>query len=515
VNPITVRRALISVSDKTGLADLARRLDSAGVEMISSGGTARAIADAGVAVRRVSEVTGFPEILGGRVKTLHPLIHGAILADPDDARHRADLEGTGIEPIQLVVANLYPFADTAAKPGTTDPEAVEMIDIGGPAMIRAAAKNHARVGVVTSPDQYPEVMAAIEAGGLDDDLRRRLARRAFFLTASYDASIVEWLERDEPLPDHLVIPLERRAVLRYGENPHQEGARYADPREPSSWDSVVQHQGAPLSYLNLYDADAARTLADDLATLTGQPSCVIVKHANPCGAASAATLADAYQRAAEADPTSAFGGIVALSEPVDGATVARMAEGPQADVVIAPGYEAGVAEQLSEIRRTTRVLEAAAPALQVRHVRQIGGGWLVQEAPRFDADPSSWRVVTKRAPTHAELADAVFAFHVCGRVTSNAIVLAKDLAAWGIGAGQQNRVEAARIAVDKAAGRAEGGACAGDAFFPFPDGLEAAAGGGVTVVVQPGGSIRDDAVIARADELGLAMLLTGERQFRH
>jgi phosphoribosylaminoimidazolecarboxamide formyltransferase/IMP cyclohydrolase len=512
---IEVRRALVSVSDKTGLDELARRLHAAGVEIVSSGGTAAAIAAAGLPVRSVAEVTGSPEILGGRVKTLHPHIHGAILADPADAGHAADLETQGIEPFQLVVVNLYPFRETVARPEVTDAEAVEMIDIGGPTMIRAAAKNHARVGVVTAPDQYAEVLTAVETGGLDDDLRVRLARKAFFLTAAYDASIVAWLERGEPLPQHLVLPLERATGLRYGENPHQAAARYADRRRRDWWESVIQHAGTPLSYLNLYDADAAWTLAGEIAAGTGKAGCVIVKHANPCGAAAADAPADAYRRAAAADPVSAFGGIVACSEPIDTATLEAMAGGPQADVIIAPGFASGIADRLSALRSATRILEAPPLDPHPLHLRQIGGGWLLQEAYRSAADPASWQVVTERTPTDAERADAVFAHRVCARVTSNAIVVVKDLAAWGIGAGQQSRVEAAEIAVRKADGRASGGAGASDAFFPFPDGLETVARSGVAVVVQPGGSVRDDEVIAKANELGLALLFTGERQFRH
>ncbi|MEX2424966.1 MAG: bifunctional phosphoribosylaminoimidazolecarboxamide formyltransferase/IMP cyclohydrolase [Acidimicrobiia bacterium] len=507
-----VQRALVSVSDKSGLVPFCQRLVAAGVEVVSSGGTAAVLSDAGIAVRAVEEVTGSPEMLGGRVKTLHPRIHGGILADRGSAEHLADLERHGIAPFDLVVSNLYPFRETVAAPGASRGDIIEQIDIGGPAMVRAAAKNHAWVGIVTSPAQYDEVASAIEVGGLDADLRQRLAREAFFHTASYDAAIVEWLEAGDELPERRVIALEQADVLRYGENPHQRGARYRVAGSRTWWDGVVQHQGLPLSYLNLFDAAAAWEMAHDLSRHGGQ-SVVIVKHANPCGAASGDDLADTYQRAFECDSRSAFGGIVAFSHPVDAETVARMERAAQADVVIAPGYATGVIERLAARRKNTRVLEAPPPESTQLHHRQINGAWLIQDDYRFDA--ADWTVVTDRQPTDDELADARFAWRVCGHTASNAIVLAKDSTAWGIGAGQQNRVESGQIAVAKAAGRAMGGACASDAFFPFPDGLDAAEAAGVSVVVQPGGAMKDAEVIARANELGLVMMFTGERQFRH
>ncbi|HSJ28600.1 MAG TPA: bifunctional phosphoribosylaminoimidazolecarboxamide formyltransferase/IMP cyclohydrolase [Acidimicrobiia bacterium] len=512
VSKVEVRRALVSVSDKEGLVPFAARLVAAGVEIVSSGGTARALADAGLPVTAVEDVTGAPEMLGGRVKTLHPSIHGGILADRGSDEHMADLARHGIAAFQLVVSNLYPFRETVSSPGVSHAEAVEQIDIGGPAMVRAAAKNHAWVGIVTSPDQYDETAAAVESGGLDDALRLRLARQAFFHTASYDAAIVNWLEAGSELPARRVLALERADTLRYGENPHQRGARYREAHVPSWWDSVAQHQGLPLSYLNLFDAAAAWETVHDLAR-DGATAVVIVKHANPCGASVGSDLAEVYQRAFDCDPRSAFGGIVAFSHPVDAATVSRMEAAAQADVVIAPGYADGVIERLAARRKNTRVLEAPPPDSSEFHLRQISGSWLLQDDYRFVAD--DWAVVTRRQPTDVELADARFAWRVCGRTSSNAIVLAKDGTAWGIGAGQQNRVESGSIAVSKAAGRAAGGAMASDAFFPFPDGLDAAREAGVSVVVQPGGALRDDEVIARADELELAMLFTGERQFRH
>ena len=507
-----VRRALVSVSDKSGLVGFCQRLAAAGVEIVSSGGTAAVLGDAGIAVRPVEEVTGSPEMLGGRVKTLHPKIHGGILADRGSAEHLGDLERHGIAPFDLVVSNLYPFRETVATPGAGPDDIIEQIDIGGPAMVRAAAKNHAWVGIVTSPAQYDSVAAAVESGGLDQGLRQQLAREAFFHTASYDAAIVEWLESSNPLPERRVIALERADVLRYGENPNQGGARYRVAGTRSWWDEVVQHQGLPLSYLNLFDAAAAWEIAHDLSR-SGECAVVIVKHANPCGAATGTELADTYQRAFECDARSAFGGIVAFSHPVDAETVTRMESAAQADVVIAPGYETGVIDRLAARRKNTRVLEAPPPASSQLHHRQINGAWLIQDDYRFDA--TDWKVVSERQPTDSELADARFAWRVCGHTTSNAIVLAKDATAWGIGAGQQNRVESGQIAVSKAAGRAAGGACASDAFFPFPDGLDAAEAAGSTVVVQPGGAMKDAEVIARANQLGLVMMFTGERQFRH
>jgi phosphoribosylaminoimidazolecarboxamide formyltransferase/IMP cyclohydrolase len=511
-------RALLSVYDKTGIAELARALAELGWELVSSGGTARAIADAGVPVTDVADLTGVPAILGHRVVTLHPKVHGGLLADTADAEHRADMEQYGIEAIDLVISNIYPFSSEPS---------VELIDIGGPTMIRAAAKNHARVGVVVDAADYPVVLDELRsAGALSDATRRRLARKAFALTSAYDAAIVEWLDgqgadpagpdgAEDGLPRTLHVALERAQDLRYGENPHQVGARYRRVGSASWWDDVEQHSGLALSYLNIFDADAAWALVHDLAALGDRPAVAIIKHANPCGVAVADDLATAYQRAYECDERSAFGGIVALNRSVDAATVERIEQAAQADVIIAPGYDDGVVDRLRAKRKNTRVLAAPAPVVDPLELRQINGGFLVQDAHHFAAEPDSWRVVTKRAPTPAEHADAAFAWRVCGWVKSNSIVLVKDGTAWGIGAGQQNRVEAGQIAAAKAAGRAAGGACASDAFYPFPDGIEAAADSGAAVVIQPGGAMRDDDNIARADELGLAMIFTGERHFRH
>jgi phosphoribosylaminoimidazolecarboxamide formyltransferase/IMP cyclohydrolase len=503
---IKVARALVSVWDKRDLAEFARGLHDLGVELVSSSSTAAALEAAGLPVTRVEDVTGSPEMLDGRVKTLHPKIHGGLLADLGKPTHRADLDAHGIAPFELVVSNLYPFLD---QPG------IETIDIGGPAMTRAAAKNHEWVTIVTDPAQYQPLLEELQAneGTVGDETRRAFALEAFARTAAYDAAIVEWLQRGEELPRHLVVPLERTdETLRYGENPHQQAARYRRRGTTSWWDGVEQHAGLALSYLNYYDADAAWNLVHDLGD---RPAVAIIKHANPCGVALDDSLADAYQRALECDERSAFGGIVALNRPVDEETVARMAAGPQADVVIAPGYAEGAVDVLRQKRKNTRILEAPPPRRGGLDFRQIAGGFLVQQPHHFASTRNDWRVVTKVAPTPEQWRDLELAWRICGHVKSNAIVLVKDGQAVGIGAGQQNRVESGEIAAKKAAGRAVGGACASDAFYPFPDGVEAAAAAGVAAVIQPGGAMRDDAVIETANELGLAMVFTGERHFLH
>ena len=511
-----VQRALLSVYDKTGLPELARSLHELGVELVSSRSTAQALTDAGLPVTDVADVTGVPPILDHRVVTLHPRIHGGLLAEPDKADHRRDMDEYGIRPFQLVVANLYPFL--------SDPS-VDLIDVGGPAMVRAAAKNHAHVAVVTRIDQYDALVAELRAGdgALSLGTRRALALEAFATTAAYDAEIVQWMQRDDALPAHVVLPLVLTDdVLRYGENPHQQAARYR-LRDRTSWfDGIVVHSGVALSYLNLYDADAAWRCVFDIGRAAGaasaaddRPACAIIKHANPCGAAVADDLATAYQRALEGDERSAFGGIVACNRPIDDVTVARMVAGPQADVVIAPGYADGAVDALVRRRKNTRLLEAPPPAPWTFDARQISGGFLLQDPHHFAATRDTWKVVTKAAPTDEQWRDLALAWRLVGHVKSNAIVLVRDGAAVGIGAGQQNRVESGEIAAKKAAGRAVGGACASDAFYPFPDGIEAAASAGVAAVIQPGGSVRDDEVIARADQLGLAMVFTGERHFLH
>ncbi len=510
-------RALLSVYDKTGLVDLARGLDRLGWELVSSGGTASALAEAGVPVTPVEEVTGSPEMLGGRVKTLHPAIHGGILADRDRPEHLADLVARNIAAIGLVVCNLYPFPSAPS---------VEMIDIGGPTMVRAAAKNHAHVGVVVDPGEYPAVLEELAREGLlGTETRRRLARAAFAHTAAYDAAIVSWFDAGDgdgdgdadALPPTLDLHLERAQELRYGENPHQQGARYRRLGTHSWWDDVVQHAGLPLSYLNLFDAAAAWQLVHDLSGGDGAdpPAVAIIKHANPCGAAVAADLATAYRLAYECDEKSAFGGIVALNRPLDPATAAAMVAAAQADVVIAPGYEPGTVDALVGKRKNTRLLEAPAAGPDGLHVRQISGGFLVQEPYRFAASRADWRVVTRLAPTDEQWADAELAWKLAAYTKSNAVVLVAGGQAVGIGAGQQSRVDAGEIAARKAAGRGKGGACATDAFYPFRDGLDVAAAAGAAVVIQPGGAMRDQELIDAADEQGMAMVLTGERQFRH
>jgi phosphoribosylaminoimidazolecarboxamide formyltransferase/IMP cyclohydrolase len=503
-------RALLSVYDKTGLVELARGLEALGWELVASGNTAAALSEAGIAHRQVADVTGAPEMLGGRVKTLHPAIHGGILADRSVPSHRDDLERHSITPIDLVVCNLYPFA---AEPS------VEMIDVGGPTMVRAAAKNFAHVGVVVDPAEYDTVLEELQAQGrLSDETRHRLATAAFAHTAAYDAAIVTWFDASGApsasgeLPPTIHIALEEAQHLRYGENPHQQGARYRRIGEKSWWDDVVQHSGLELSYLNLYDAEAAWRLVHDLGS---RPAAAIIKHANPCGVAIAGDLPTAYRRAFECDERSAFGGIVAVNGIIDDATCDAIVAAAQADLIIAPGYADGTLDRLRAKRRNTRLLQASPPGPIGLDLRQISGGFLVQEPHTFASGRSDWRVVTKAAPTDEQWADVELAWRLVGHVKSNAIVLVKDGQAVGIGAGQQNRVESGQIAASKAAGRAAGGACASDAFYPFPDGVEAAAAAGVAVVIQPGGSLRDDEVIAAADGLGLAMVFTGERHFLH
>jgi phosphoribosylaminoimidazolecarboxamide formyltransferase / IMP cyclohydrolase len=500
-------RALVSVYDKEGLRALAAGLTELGWELLASGNTAAALAEAGIPHRAVSEVTGAPEILGGRVKTLHPAIHGGILADRDVPAHLADLEAQGIEPIDLVVCNLYPFS--------SDPS-VELIDVGGPTMVRAAAKNFAHVGVVVSPADYGAVLDELrEHGRLGEETRRRLARRAFAHTAAYDAAIVAWLDDGDELPETVHLTLERAEVLRYGENPHQHGARYRRAGAASWWDGVHKQAGSALSYLNLFDTDAAWRLVHELADDARRPAVAIIKHANPCGAAVADDLAEAYRLALDCDPVSAFGGVVAVGGPIDAELAEVIAAGPQADVIVARSFDEAARERLVARRRATRLLAAPDPEPAGRQVRSIGTSVLVQEADRLVAPPGAWQVTTRARPTDEQWRDLVMAWRVCARTSSNAIVVVTAGAAVGIGAGQQSRVGAAEIAVAKAGERAKGGTGASDAFFPFPDGLEVLAEAGVAAVVHPGGSVGDAAVIEAADRLGVALVATGERHFRH
>jgi len=516
-------RALLSVYDKEGLVELAQGLSDLGWDLVASGNTSTALEQAGIAHRQVAEVTGSPEMLGGRVKTLHPKIHGGILANRNEPSHLADLEANQIDPIDLVVTNLYPFS--------SDPS-IELIDIGGPSMVRSAAKNHEHVGIVTSPADYPVVLEELRRDGtLSAATKRRLARAAFAHTAAYDAAIVEWLDGGGPnpvegadldeaalgtvLPQTLHLTLERTGVLRYGENPHQRGARYKTAGTTSWWDSLEQHGGKELSYLNLFDGDAAWRLVHELANDAGRPAVAIIKHANPCGAAVADDLVTAYERALECDVQSAFGGVVAIGGVVTDAVADAIAAGPQADVIIAASYEPAALEKLTSRRKATRLLSGPAPETAVRQLRSLGTSVLVQDIDAFVSPRSTWEVVTGRAPTDDEWLDLQLAWRVCGRTTSNAIAIVNAGQAVGVGAGQQSRVVAAEIAVQKAGERAKGGAGASDAFFPFPDGLMVLADAGVTAIVQPGGSVKDEVVIAAANEAGLAMVVTGERHFRH
>jgi phosphoribosylaminoimidazolecarboxamide formyltransferase/IMP cyclohydrolase len=500
-------RALLSVYDKTGITELAAGLADLGWDLVASGGTSRALSDAGIEHRTVESVSGAPEILGHRVVTLHPKIHGGILADRDKPEHLHDLEAHDITAIDLVVVNLYPFS---SDPG------IELIDIGGPAMVRAAAKNHAHVGVVVNPLDYTVVLDELKANGaLSADTRRRLARDAFAHTAAYDAAIVTWFDDTETDPDILPptihLALEKAQTLRYGENPHQVGARYRRVGARSWWDDATQHGGKELSYLNLYDTEAAWRLVHALGT--DAPAVTIIKHANPCGVAIHDDVTEAYRRAHECDPTSAFGGIVAINRTVPVALAEALAP-VFTEVVVAPGYEPQALDVLTQ-KKNLRVLEAPAPGDERFNLRTIDGGLLVQQPDRFVSTPGTWQVVSAAKPTDDQWADAVLAWRVAANVTSNTIVLTNDGQAVGIGAGQQNRVDAARIAAEKAAGRAKGGAAASDAFFPFRDGLDACVAAGVSIVIEPGGSVRDDEVIAAADEHGVVLVFTGERHFRH
>jgi len=519
-----IKRALISVSDKTGLVGLGEALAAREVEILSTGGSAKALRDAGVPVTEVSDHTGFPEILDGRVKTLQPSIHGGILARRDLDDHRATLESHGIAEIDLIVVNLYPFEETVAG-GADFETCVENIDIGGPAMIRSAAKNHAFVSVLVDPADYPTFLEAFAAhdGGVPTDLRRSLAARAYARTAAYDAAISRWFaEQDgEPFPERLTLSGKRRQILRYGENPHQSAAFYVDGSAPYGIADAVQVQGKELSYNNINDADAAWDLAAEFDT----PTVAIIKHANPCGVASGETIADAWPRALSCDPVSAFGGIIACNRPLDGAAAEQIAE-IFSEVIIAPDADTEARKILSGKKNLRLLLTEHMPDRSAARMvaRSVAGGFLLQSR---DASVTAGElsVKTRRPPTKAEVADMLFAFTVCKHVKSNGIVYARDRRTVGIGAGQMSRVDSARIAARKsedaaaAAGWDEnpirGSVVASDAFFPFADGLLTAAEAGATAVIQPGGSVRDDDVIAAADEHNLSMVFTGQRHFRH
>lgn len=492
-------RALVSVYDKKGLVPFVKRLVGAGFEIVSSGGTAAAIEEAGIAVTRVSDVTGAPEILDGRVKTLHPKIHGGILARGDVDED--DLVANDIRRFDLVVSSLYPFRETVADEGATESDIIEKIDIGGPAMVRAAAKNHRHVGVVVSPDQYDEVAAAIEGEGLGDELRRRLAAEAFFHTAAYDAAIVGWIGEDR------VMPLRKVSELRYGENPHQAAALYQEDGSSGWWATAPQHQGKEMSFNNYADTEAAWRLASDL----GPGAVVIVKHTNACGAAVGDTVSASFEKAWECDPLSAFGGVIAINGTLDGET-AGLISSRFVEVVVATDVTEEARGALAA-KKSLRVFSASLPVPNDSDMRRIEGGFLFQERDRLGE--KTWEMVSDRAPTEEEMASLGFAWTVCAHTKSNAIVIANGEEAVGVGAGDQSRVGAAERAVVKAGARASGAVAASDAFFPFRDGLDALVDAGVTAIVEPGGSRNDQEVIDAANERSIALVFTGERHFRH
>ncbi|KPC92042.1 phosphoribosylaminoimidazolecarboxamide formyltransferase [Streptomyces sp. NRRL F-6602] len=519
-----IRRALISVYDKTGLEELARGLHAAGVQLVSTGSTAGRIADAGVPVTPVEELTGFPECLDGRVKTLHPRVHAGILADQRLEDHRRQLGELGVEPFELVVVNLYPFAETVAS-GASDDECVEQIDIGGPSMVRAAAKNHPSVAVVVNPDRYGEVLAAVESGGFDLAARKRLAGEAFRHTAAYDVAVAGWFARyadesadagdgeetGQDFPGFLGAAFERKSVLRYGENPHQSAALYTSGTGGLA--EAEQLHGKEMSYNNYVDTEAARRAAYD----HDDPCVAIIKHTNPCGIAVGADVAEAHRKAHACDSLSAYGGVIAVNRPVSREMAEQVAE-IFTEVIVAPGYEDGALEALTR-KKNIRVLRCPeAPAAAVEF-RPIDGGGLAQAKDAFQAegdDPATWTLAAGEALGADELAELAFAWRACRAVKSNAILLGKDRATVGVGMGQVNRVDSARLAVQRAGEeRARGSYAASDAFFPFPDGFEVLAEAGVRAVVQPGGSVRDEQVVEAAKKAGVTMYLTGTRHFFH
>jgi phosphoribosylaminoimidazolecarboxamide formyltransferase/IMP cyclohydrolase len=514
---VRVRRALLSVSDKTGIVDFARGLAELGVELVSTGGTARELADAGLTVRTVDDLTGFPEIMDGRVKTLHPKLHAGLLAVRSDAEHVAALAEHRVEPIDLVCVNLYPFERTAARRGATDAEVIENIDVGGPTMIRAAAKNHAFTAVVVKPEAYDGVLEELRTGDgvLSMETREALAADAFALTARYDTAIARWFaERNDDFPPLFVRAYEKVVDLPYGENPHQRAAYYQQVGARMHLLSMVrQHQGKQLSYNNLFDLDAARRLVREFEV----PACAIIKHANPCGAAVGRTAGEAYERAFACDPVSAFGGIIAMNRKVDAETARAMAD-QFLEVLIAPDYDPEALEILAG-KPNTRVLqdeERRVPLVGDPAVRQVLGGLLVQDRDLRSEDRGEMQVVSARQPTEAEWSQMLFAWRVCKHVSSNAIVLARDLATVGIGAGQMSRVDSVRLAVEKSRlDSLQGAALASDAFFPFADGPEMAIRAGIESIIQPGGSRRDMEVIEAADRAGIVMVFTSRRHFRH
>ena len=510
-----IKRALLSVYDKTGLVELARALDAAGVRIVSTGSTASTVEAAGVPVTRVEELTGFPECLDGRVKTLHPNVHAGLLADLRLPAHEAQLAELGIEPFDLLVSNLYPFAQTVASGASVD-ESVEQIDIGGPAMVRAAAKNHPSVAVVTSVSAYPLIVNAVNDGGFTLTQRKLLAARAFADIAEYDVAVANWCATTlapAEWPEFAGLALHRETALRYGENPHQQAALYIDPAAPKGLAQAKQLHGKEMSYNNYVDADAAWRSTNDFA----EPCVAIIKHANPCGIAIGPDVADAHRKAHACDPTSAFGGVIAVNREVTVEMAKQVAE-IFTEVIVAPSFAPAALEVLRE-RKNLRMLVAPDWAPAPAEFRQVGGGVLVQMADRIDApgdDPASWTLATGSPASPAQLDDLAFAWRAIRSVKSNAILLAHDGATVGVGMGQVNRVDAAHLAVSRAgASRAAGSVAASDAYFPFPDGLEVLIDAGVSAVVQPGGSIRDNVVTEAAEKAGLTLYLTGTRHFYH
>jgi|EndMetStandDraft_8_1072994.scaffolds.fasta_scaffold02209_6 phosphoribosylaminoimidazolecarboxamide formyltransferase / IMP cyclohydrolase len=521
--PLPIRRALISVSDKSGVVDFARGLEALGVEIVSTGGTAAALREGGVTVRTVEELTGAPEILDGRVKTLHPRLHGALLAVRDDPDHAATLADEGIEEIDLVCTNLYPFERATARREASDAEIIENIDIGGPAMIRAAAKNHRYVAVVVRPESYDAVLAELEEGdgAISPGTRHWLANEAFAVTARYDAAISGWFgERYEDFPTHRTVSMEKFLDLSYGENPHQRGALYTEVGARGHVLSrVSKEHGKDLSFNNVLDLDSARSLLADL----DDPACVIVKHNNPCGAAEGESALDAYEKALACDPLSAYGGVIALNRPIDEELARRLHEN-FVEVLIAPGYE-GEAMAILQQKQAIRILENTEQRLHRSDfdMKRVRGGMLVQELDGVAGDREGMTVETGGEPSELEWLDIAFAWKVCKHVRSNAIVLVKNRQTIGIGAGQMSRVDSVRLAIEKcraafgeeADARLNGCVVASDAFFPFADGPQAAVEAGARTVVQPGGSKRDDEVIAACEKAGVTMVFTGRRHFRH
>ncbi len=529
-----IKRALLSVSDKTGLVEFARGLNDLGIELVSTGGTAKSLLDAGLPILGISDITHFPEMLDGRVKTLHPAVHGALLADRSKPEHMETIAAHGITPIDLVVVNLYPFAETIAKPGVLREEAVENIDIGGPSMIRSAAKNHASVAVVVSPADYSPVLSELQRGdgSLSQATRSRLAAQAYAHTASYDATITNYLashlseegegvEAGQGFPDLLTLSFTKVQDLRYGENPHQKAAFYREPGASSGLAYAKKLNGKELSFNNIYDLNAAYNLVQEFADQL-MPMAAVIKHTNPCGAAIANTLAEAFQKAREGDPISAFGGILAVNQRIDAET-ANFITGKNTffEAIIAPGYEPEAFTILTTKKQWGQNLvlleqpEMGTASAQEYDYKRVSGGLLVQTQDTTMIGPGDTETASERQATPEEMSDLMLAWKLVKHVKSNAIVLVKDKQLVGVGAGQMNRVQSVRLAVAQAGEKAKGAVLASDAFFPFPDGPEAALQAGVTAIIQPGGSKKDDDSIAIADQYGAAMVLTGQRHFRH